>query len=70
MMFNITISTFSPMAKIITVRILLSLSANLDWPLEQMYVKNAFLNRELVEEVFMDLPPRFDEDSKKGKCVN
>lgn len=39
--------TFAPVAKMNTVIVLLSLAANLDWPLQQLDVKNAFLNGDL-----------------------
>ena len=48
--------TFAPVAKINTVWVLLSLTANLDWPLQHFDVKNAFLHGQLSEEVYMDLP--------------
>jgi hypothetical protein len=47
--------TFAPVAKINTVQVLLSLAANLDWPLQQFDVKNTFLYGELSEEVYIDL---------------
>jgi len=49
--------TFAPVAKLNTVRILLSLAANQDWPLLQFDVKNAFLHGGISEEIYMDTPP-------------
>ena len=48
--------TFAPVAKLNTIRILLSLTANLDWPLHQLDIKNAFLNGDLEEEVCIKIP--------------
>lgn len=48
--------TFAPIAKINIVRVLLSLDANLDWPLQHFDVKNALLHGDFLEDVYMDLP--------------
>lgn len=52
------IETFTLVAKINTIRVFLSLVANLDWPLQQSDVKNDFLHGDLSKKVYMDLPPR------------
>ncbi|RVW39635.1 Retrovirus-related Pol polyprotein from transposon RE1 [Vitis vinifera] len=59
--------TFAPVAKINSIRVLLSLAVNSNWPLHQLDVKNAFLNGDLEEEVFMSPPPGFEESFGVGK---
>ncbi|KAJ9535867.1 hypothetical protein OSB04_un000981 [Centaurea solstitialis] len=49
--------TFAPLARITSVRCLLAIAATKRWPLFQMDVKNAFLNGDLSEEVYMIPPP-------------
>ena len=51
--------TFSPVAKINTIRVIFQIAANLDWPLYRFDVKNAFLYGELQEEVYTKAPPGF-----------
>ncbi|KAE8676041.1 hypothetical protein F3Y22_tig00111634pilonHSYRG00007 [Hibiscus syriacus] len=61
--------TFSPVAKLTTVRVLLALAANKDWNLWQMDVKNAFLYGELDREIYMTQPMGFQsQDHPEYVC--
>ncbi|KAG7547513.1 Retrotransposon gag domain [Arabidopsis suecica] len=50
------IDTFSPVAKLASVKLILGLAAKQGWSLTQMDVTNAFLHSELEEEIYMSLP--------------
>ena len=43
----------------VSIRLLFSMAAMISWPLFQLDIKNAFLHGDLVEEVYMEQPPRF-----------
>jgi len=44
---------FAPMARLETVRLLLAMAANGGWEVHHMDVKSAFLNGDLLEEVYV-----------------
>ena len=51
--------TFSPVARMVTIRTIISLAASNRWKLWQLDVKNAFLYGELDRDIFMEQPKGF-----------
>jgi len=59
--------TYSPVARLTTIRVLLSLAASYGLIVHQMDVKTAFLNGELEEEIYMDQLDGFVANGQEGK---
>ena len=55
--------TYAPVAKMNSIHLVLSLVASQHWSVYQMDVKSAFLHGDLHEEIYMEQPPGFVQDS-------
>ncbi|CAM8877197.1 unnamed protein product [Rhodiola kirilowii] len=59
--------TFSPVAKLTSIRLLISLAASHHWPLYQLDIMNAFLHGDLQEPIYMEQLPGFVAQGESAK---
>ncbi|KAI5335657.1 hypothetical protein L3X38_025790 [Prunus dulcis] len=58
---------FAPVARLDTIRVVISLAAQKGWTIYQLDVKSAFLHGELNEEVFVTQPPGYEKTGHEHK---
>lgn len=62
------LNSFSPVAKVVAVRILLALSLSKRWNLHQLEINNAFLHGFLDEEVYLHPQKGYEKEKKGDVC--
>lgn len=60
---------FSPLVKIVTLRAIIAIVAAEGWPIHQMDVYNAFLQGDLLDEVYMQLHKGFTSQGEPRCCM-
>jgi len=61
--------TFAPVVRLETIRTLLALALTENWEIQQMDVKGAYLNGKIKEELYMNQPKGYDDDSGRVCCL-
>jgi hypothetical protein len=56
--------TYSPVAKMTIVRVIIVMAASKGWSLHQMDVRNVFFHGDLQEEVYMEQPPSYVDQTR------
>ena len=57
----------APVARLDTIRVVISLAALKEWTIYQLDVKSAFLHGELSEEVFVEQSPGYEQKGNEQK---
>lgn len=59
--------TYAPVARLGTIRLLLAVAAQMNWKVNQLDVKSAFLNGVLQEEIYVEQPEGFRKKGEEDK---
>ena len=59
--------TYSPTARLSTVRIFMNIAAQNSWQIKQLDIKTAYLNANVDADVFMKQPEGFGEKGPNGE---
>lgn len=60
---------FAQVARLDTVRLILAMAANKGWQVHHLDVKTAFLNGDLMEEVYVTQPEGFEVKGKETRVL-
>ena len=58
---------FAPVARLDTIRLILSLEAQKNWDVFQLDLKSAFFHSEFNEEIFVQQPLGYEKKGEEGK---
>ena len=61
---------FTPVARMDSVRVVVALAAHRGWQVHHMDVKSAFLNGDLLEEVYVQQPPGYVKPDNEEKVLH
>ena len=57
------LDTFSPVIKVTTIRLLLSIAVSKNWQIRKLDISNAFLHGDLTELIYMEQPQGFRDSA-------
>jgi Reverse transcriptase (RNA-dependent DNA polymerase) len=62
--------TFTPVARLNSLQLLLNLAAIFNWEVHQLDIKTAYLHGDLDEEIYMDQPEGFVKKGEEHKVCH